>query len=65
MLLHAWVLLPYLAMGSALLLAATIAVICLHSEPVEFRGFVTWPERRPLAPRRISQLHRTVMRDAA
>ncbi len=34
------ILLSYLAIGSALLLAMTIAFICLGTERVEFRGFV-------------------------
>jgi hypothetical protein len=41
MFLHALVLLSYLAIGSALLLAMTIAVICLRTERVEFRRLVS------------------------
>jgi hypothetical protein len=46
MLLHAWVLLTYVAMGSALLLTATVAIMCLRAEPIEFRGFIVSSYRR-------------------
>jgi hypothetical protein len=53
MLLHAWLLLPYVAIGTALLLAATVLAICLRSESVEFRGFIVRTDRRRSAYRPI------------
>jgi len=46
MLLHAWIALPYLAIGSGLSLAAAVAVICLNWEPVEGHGFLPNTSRR-------------------
>ena len=46
MLLHAWLLLDYLALASALLLCGTIAVICLRSEPLAYNGFLVSTDRR-------------------
>ncbi len=34
------ILLSYLAIGSAILLAMIISVICLRTERIEFRGFL-------------------------
>jgi hypothetical protein len=60
MLLHAWLLLPYTLVASALLLAGTVMTLCLRTQPIQNCGFVIAPERRhlPLRPRRLHQPRR-------
>jgi hypothetical protein len=58
MLLHAWLLLPYTVIASALLLAGTVMTLCLRSQPVQNCGFVIAPERRHLPSRRLHQPRR-------
>ena len=51
MLLYIGLMLPYLALVSAFLLAGIVAALCLRSEPVASYGFSVWPELRRLPSR--------------
>lgn len=46
MLLHAWLLLSSIIIGSALLLGATVVALCMRAERVEYRGFAVASARR-------------------
>lgn len=65
MLLHAWLLLSYSAIGSAVLLAVSVVVLCLRSEPVEHRGFLASADGRRRAYGRADPLPRRRLQKAA